>query len=111
MSTIRGLRDKRFKFVMLMRSMFEDPNLSLQAKGLIGFFMAEEKEQEEKDLASVSLNHIEDKESINHIIDECIENGYAWLSNDAELLVSSSKEVIEECKDMFHEDTVITVVR
>src|ERR1700677_3554077 len=92
MSTIRGLRDTRFKYVTLMRAMFEDSNLSLQAKGLIGFFMAEDKEQEEKDLTSVSLSHIEDKDSINDTINECIENGYAWLSNHGELLISSSKE-------------------
>jgi len=77
MSTIRGVKDRRFKFVQLLNEMFEDPKLSLKAKGFIGFCLTKTENWE------FHISHLcsvlkEGETAIYSVINECIENGYAY---------------------------------
>jgi hypothetical protein len=76
MSTIRGVKDRRFKFTQILNTMFEDPTISLKAKGLIGYCLTKPEDWRFhiSHLASVLK---EGEKSIYSAIDECISGGYA----------------------------------
>lgn len=107
MSIIRGVKDRRFKFVQLLNSMFEDPNLSLKAKGFIGYCLTK------PSTWRFSVEHLSDvlkegKNAIYSVINECIEQGYAIRYQPRsesggfqplEVVVSDSKHEIQEMKE------------
>lgn len=109
MSTVRGVKDRRFKFVQLLNSMFEDPNISLKAKGFIGFCLTK------KDDWNFHVSHLcsvlkEGETAIYSIITECIENGYAYRYQargkdgrllPGEFIISDSKTEIKTLKEEF----------
>jgi len=112
MSTIRGVKDRRFKFVQLLNSMFEDPNLSLKAKGFIGYCLTKPEGWK------FHISHLEKvlKEgecSIYSTMNECIDNGYAIRYQTRkpdgefacwETIVSDSKEEIVQLKKDLEKD-------
>src|SRR6185295_3046407 len=77
MSTIRGVRDSRFHFVQLLNSMFEDPDLSLKAKGFIGYCLTK-KEDWKFHITHLCSVLKEGEKAIYSVINECVENGYAY---------------------------------
>ncbi len=81
MSIIRGVKDRRFKFVQLLNSMFEDPDLSLKAKGFIGYCLTKPSDWvfHVSHLCSVLK---EGEKAIYSVISECIKNGYAYRFQD-----------------------------
>ncbi len=99
MSTIRGVKDRRFKFVQLLNSMFEDQNLSLKAKGLIGFCLTKTENW------AFKVDHLQDvlkegKDSIYSTIAECINQGYAYRyqPRDAQGRVQPIQFIISDSK-------------
>lgn len=106
MSTIRGVKDRRFKFVQLLNSMFEDQNLSLKAKGFIGYCLTKPSDWK------FHIQHLcsvlkEGEKAVYSVINECIEHGYAFRYQPRteageflpwETVVSDSKHEIEEIK-------------
>lgn len=106
MTAIRGVRDRRFKFVQLLNEMFEDKNLSLKAKGFIGYCLTKHNDWK------FHVSHLcsalkEGEKAIYSVINECIENGYAYRYQPradngdllpVETIVSDSKHEIEEIK-------------
>lgn len=102
MSTVRGVKDRRFKFVQLLNSMFEDTKLSLKAKGFIGYCLTK------KDDWVFHMDHLvsvlkEGDKAIYAVITECIEQGYAYRyqtrddkgrATPIEFIISDSKEEI-----------------
>jgi len=112
MSIVRGVKDRRFKFVQLLNCMFEDQNLSLKAKGFIGYCLTKPPEWK------FHVNHLcavlkEGEKAIYSVIKECIEHGYAYRyqsrnSNGdflpVEIIVSDSKEEIAEIKKEIESD-------
>lgn len=102
MSTIRGVKDRRFKFVQILNSMFEDPDLSLKAKGFIGYCLTKTEDWK------FHVNHLctvlkEREKAIYSTIDECISQGYAYRYQtrkengefgEWETIISDSKEEI-----------------
>jgi len=112
MTTVRGVKDRRFKFVQLLNSMFEDSNLSLKAKGLIGYCLTKTENW------NFHIDHLssvlkEGVKSIYSVINECIERGYAYRyqgrSKDGKLLpmefiISDSKEEIETLRKDLESD-------
>src|ERR1700677_2762578 len=77
MSTIRGVKDRRFKFVQLLNDMFEDNQLSLKAKGFIGYCLTKPEDWE------FHVSHLcsvlkEGEDCIHATIRECIARGYAY---------------------------------
>lgn len=114
MSTIRGVKDRRFKFVQLLNSMFEDPKISLKSKGFIGFCLTK-KEDWDFHISHLCSVLKEGECAIYSTIDECEKNGYAfrWQPHKEngefaswETVISDSKEEIaklkEELKDNPH---------
>ncbi len=104
MSTIRGVKDRRFKFTQTLNTMHDDPNISLKAKGLIGYCMSKPENWEfhVKQMASVLK---EGEDSIYSGINECIKHGYAYRyqprGKDGRVLrvvftISDSKDEISE---------------
>lgn len=84
MATIRGVKDRRFKFVQLLNSMFEDENLSLGAKGFIGYCLTKTNDW------VFHIDHLvsvlkEGEKAIYSIINECIDQGYAIVSDADEI--------------------------
>ncbi len=77
MTTIRGVKDRRFKFVQLLNSMFEDPKLSLKAKGFIGYCLTKT-ETWHFNVAHLQKVLLEGERAIYSTINECIEHGYAF---------------------------------
>jgi hypothetical protein len=106
MSIIRGVKDRRFKFTQLLNLMLEDQNLSLKAKGFIGYCLTKPPDWH------FHMNHLtnvlkEGEKAIYSVINECIEQGYAYryqprnASGDflsSETIISDSKEEIESIK-------------
>lgn len=106
MSNIRGVKDRRFKFVQLLNSMFEDTDLSLKAKGFIGYCLTKPSDWH------FSMTHLcsvlkEGERAIYAVINECIEHGYAYrYQTHAEngdflpwqTVVSDSKHEIQEIR-------------
>jgi hypothetical protein len=106
MSIIRGVKDRRFKFVQLLNSMFEDPKLSLKAKGFIGFCLTKKQDWD------FHISHLckvlkEGEDAIYSTVKECIEHGYAYRyrTRDAkgqltevEYLICDSKEEVTALK-------------
>lgn len=123
MSTIRSKKDRSARFVQLFSSMLEDPNLSLKAKGFIGYCMSKPEDWTFyiKQLASV----LKEKErSIESAVNECIRLGYAIRFQKRkengdfapwETIISDSKEeirlLIEEMKFTGEFQKIITVGR
>ncbi len=112
MSAIRGVKDRRFKFVQLLNSMFEDKNLSLRAKGFIGYCLTKPEEWvfHIKHLVS---NLKEGEDAIYSTIAECESQGYAFRyqtrNKDGtvgkfETVVSDSKEEIALIKEEFDQN-------
>lgn len=106
MTSVRGVTDRRYKFVQILNSMFEDPNLSLKAKGFIGYCLTK---KEDWDFHVFHLCSVlkEGEKAIYSTINECIENGYACrfqprLENGqagpVEYIISDSKHEIEAIK-------------
>jgi len=106
MCTIRGVKDRRFKFTQIINSMFEDPKLSLKAKGFIGYCLTKTEDW---------IFHIDalrsaldlGKDAIYSVINECLEKGYAYRYQPrdekgrllvAEFIISDSKEEIDSRK-------------
>lgn len=111
MSTIRGVKDRRFKFVQLLNEMFENPTLSLKAKGFIGFCLTK-KENWDFHVSHLCSVLKEGERAIYSVINECIEHGYAYRhqprSEDGkmmpvEFIISDSKEEIKTLKKEFEE--------
>lgn len=119
MSTIRGVKDRRFKFTQLLNCMFEDSELSLKAKGLIGYCLTKTEDWKfhMKHLSSVLK---EGERALYSTLNECIEQGYAiryqlhkengdfdhWetiVSDSKEEILALKKEMSEkpEFKEMF----------
>jgi hypothetical protein len=109
MSSIRGVRDRRFKFVQLLNCMFEDPNIGLKAKGFIGFCLTK------KDDWKFHISYLcsvlkEGEDAIYSTINECIDHGYAYRyrTRDSkgklgpvEFVISDSKvEILEVIKEI-----------
>lgn len=106
MTTIRGVKDRRFKFVQLLNVMLEDPNISLKAKGFIGFCLTKT-ENWQFHISYLSSVLKEGEKAIYSVINECIENGYAYRyqlrdklgkMQSVEYIISDSKEEIEQIK-------------
>jgi hypothetical protein len=106
MSVIRGVKDRRFKFVQLLNDMFDDSNISLKAKGFIGHCLTKPSDWKfyVKQLCS---NLKEGERAIYSVINECIDNGYAYRFQPRtengdflpwETVVSDSKYEIEQIK-------------
>lgn len=115
MSTVRGVKDRRFKFVQLLNSMFEDPEISLKAKGFIGYCLTKTENWH------FHVSHLcsvlkEGEKAIYSVINECISHGYAIRYQkrredgeyDAwETIVSDSKIEIEAIKKELEEKGLI----
>jgi hypothetical protein len=112
MATIRGVKDRRFHFVQLLNSMFEDPKLSLKSKGFIGYCLTK-KEDWRFHVSHLSCVLKEKERAIYSTINECIEHGYAiryqphkengefgeWetiVSDSKEEIILQKKELIEK---------------
>lgn len=72
---IRTSKDKKNPYVMINKSVFEDPNLSLKAKGLLGYCLSK------PDGWHFNVHHLasvlkEGKQAIYSGFNELIENGY-----------------------------------
>lgn len=107
MSIIRGVKDRKFNSVQLLNSMFEDKNISLKAKGFIGYCLTKKEDW------NFHIPHLcnvlkEGRDAIYSIIKECIDNGYAYRYRTrdekgqltiVEYLVSISKEEVQELKN------------
>ncbi len=118
MSIIRGVKDRRFKFVQLLNEMFENPELSLKAKGFIGYCLTK------KDTWKFHVKHLcsvlkEGEKAIHAVITECIELGYAYRYqtrgkkgqfNDWETVVSDSKEEIIQIKKEIESDPDFKII-
>lgn len=112
MSTIRGVKDRRFKFVQLLNSMFEDTQLTLKAKGFIGYCLT--KKEDWKFRMTHLVTVLKEKETaIYSTINECIANGYAFRYQtrnssgefgEWETIISDSKDEIEILKKEIFED-------
>jgi len=106
MTTIRGVKDRRFQFVQLLNSMFDDENLSLKSKGFIGFCLTKPSDWRFSVIQMCGVLK-EGEKAIYSVIQECVENGYAYRYQPRadggtflgwELAVSDSKEEIAEIK-------------
>lgn len=107
MSTIRGVKDRQVKFTQIMNSMFEDKDLSLRAKGFVGYCLTK------TDDWQFRMPHLcnalkEGERALYSIINECIELGYAYRYQVKgaknriigwETVVSDSKAEIQRIKD------------
>lgn len=107
MTTVRGVKDRRFEFVQLLNSMFEDPKLSLKAKGFIGYCLTKPKDWK------FHINHLckvlkEGEKALYSVIKECIDNGYSYRYQPRgkegeflpiEIIVSDSKYEIDQIKE------------
>jgi|GEM_PF-1403507 hypothetical protein len=103
MSVIRAIKDSLNPFVQINKKVFDDPNLSLKAKGLIGFCLSK------PDHWVFRINHLEkvlkEKEkALYSTLNECINQGYALRFQHRqkngdfglwETIVSDSKEEIQ----------------
>ena len=112
MSTIRGVKDRRYKFVQLINEMFEDDKLSLKAKGFIGYCLTK------PDTWKFHMQYLcsklkEGEKAIYSVIDECEEQGYAIRYQrqredgkflEWETLISDSKTEIETIKKELEND-------
>lgn len=112
MSTIRGVKDRRFKFVQLLNEMFENPTLSLKAKGFIGFCLTK-KENWDFHVSHLCSVLKEKDTAIYSVINECIEHGYAYRYQDrgpdgrmlpGEFVISDSKTEITTLKKSMKKD-------
>lgn len=106
MSTIRGVKDRRYRFVQILNSMLEDKNLSLKAKGFISFCLSKPENW------NFHISHFcnvlkEGEKAIYSVINECIQNGYAYRYQTrenngkfliAEFIISDSKIEIQATK-------------
>lgn len=123
MSTIRVKKDRSLRFVQLFTSMFEDPKLSLKAKGLIGYCMTKIEDWVfyVDQLASVLK---EKHRAIESALNECIKNGYAIRYQTRkengdyghwETIISDSKDEIvklkQEMKDSGEFEKIFTEAR
>lgn len=107
MSTIRGVKDRRFNFVQLLNSMFEDSGISLKAKGFIGYCLTKPSDWH------FHISHLcnvlkEGEKAIYAVINECIEQGYAYRYQPRsetgeylpwETIVSDSKHEISQIRE------------
>lgn len=111
MTTVRGVKDRRFKFVQLLNCMFEDQKLSLKSKGFIGYCLTKT-EDWKFNMTHLCATLKEGERAIYSTIDECEEQGYAfrWQPHKEdgdfdkwETVISDSKVEIallkEELKD------------
>lgn len=103
MCTIRGVKDRRFKFVQILNSLFEDRKLSLKSKGFIGYCLTK---TEDWIFHIDAIRYALDigKDAVYSIINECLEKGYAYryqrrnekgMLLPIEFIISDSKEEIE----------------
>lgn len=109
MSTIRGVKDRRFNFVQLLNSMFEDQKISLKAKGFIGYCLT--KTEDWKFHISHLMSVLKEGETaIYSVINECIDNGYAFRYQargpdgkllPGEFIISDSKNEIQCLKNEY----------
>lgn len=109
MSTIRGVKDRRFQFVQLLNSMFEDQKISLKAKGFIGYCLT--KTEDWKFHISHLMSVLKEGETaIYSVINECIDNGYAFRYQargpdgkllPGEFIISDSKNEIQCLKNEY----------
>lgn len=112
MCAIRGVKDRRFKFVQLLNSMFEDQNISLKAKGFIGFCLTN-KEDWDFHISHLAKKLKEGERAIYSTIDELEEWGYAIRYQPHkkngefgtwETIVSDSKDEIALIKEELKDD-------
>lgn len=104
MSVIRSVKDRYNPYVQINRKVFDDPNLSLKAKGFIGYCLSKPDHWQfhVDQLASVLK---EGKKCVYATIQECIKNGYAFRyqprkpNGDMDhwvTIISDSKEEIQK---------------
>lgn len=112
MCTIRGVKDRRFKFTQILNPMFEDQNLSCKAKGFIGYCLTKPENWH------FHISHLvkmlkEGEKAIYSMINECIEQGYALRFQKrredggfakGEMIISDSKEEIISIKKELEND-------
>lgn len=106
MSTIRGVKNRKFKFTQVLNLMLDDEKISLKAKGFITFCLS--KTEDWKFIITHLVSVLKEGEkAIYSVIDECIENGYAirfqlraagGRFGDWETIISDSKEEISLIK-------------
>lgn len=106
MSTLRIKKDRTNPFVQLFTSMFEDKNISLKAKGLLGFCMTKTEDWVfyiDQLAATLKEGH----KAINNALNELIQNGYAIRYQSRkedgdfdrwETIISDSKAEIDRVK-------------
>lgn len=106
MTILRAVKDKFNPFVQINKKMFEDSNLSLKAKGLIGYCLSK-KDYWVFYVEAMAKELKEGETAIYNAIKECVEQGYAIRfqmrkSNGDfdrwETIVSDSKETIAQLK-------------
>lgn len=74
---IRGVQDRRFQFVQLLNSMFNDSKLSLKAKGFIGYCLVN-KQDFNLHMKKICKDLKEGESAIYSVVNECISLGYAY---------------------------------
>lgn len=115
MAVIRSIKDRANPYVQINKNVFDDPLLSLKAKGFIGYCLSKPDNWifHVEQLCKV----LKEKEtSIYNVIKECIDHGYAirWRKRSAsgvfepwQTVISDSKEEIQKIKKELNTDRSI----
>lgn len=115
MAVIRSLKDRHNPYVQINKNVFDDPHISLKAKGFIGYCLCKPDHWifHVEQLCSV----LKEKEtSIYNTIKECIDHGYAirWRKRHSsgvfepwQTIISDSKEEILRIKNELNTDRTI----
>lgn len=112
MSTIRGVKNRQYKFTQILNIMLDDSNLSLKAKGFITYCLSKTEAWVFRICHLVDVLK-EGEKAIYSVIDECIQNGYAirfqireasGLFGTWETVISDSKEEIDLLKEEMKKD-------
>jgi hypothetical protein len=111
MSVIRSQKNRENPFVQLDKRMFEDKNLSLKAKGFIGYCLSKP-DHWKFHVSHLSTVLMEKKDAIYNSINECVEQGYCikyqprrkdGKMSIVEYIISDSKEEISRIKEELKE--------
>lgn len=103
---VKGVNNKKPKSFSVLLSMFDDSNISLKAKGFISYCMSS------GSTSDFYFHHMqrvlkEGEDSLNELIQECLDNGYAYQQTctlpdgtvlKGQIFISDSKEEILEVK-------------
>lgn len=112
MTIIRSIKDRNNPYVQINKTVFDDPLISLKAKGFIGYCLSKPDTWtfHVTQLATV----LKEKElSIYNVIKECIDHGYAirWrmragsgMFQSWQTIISDSKEEIQRVKKELNSD-------